>query len=112
MSIETKSCPSTEYSVPFIQGMINRMSISFAKYGKVKDAYPEKVNAIDSMMLRLKKYRETGNTEFLIDVANFAMIEFMHPAHPNAHFRPTDTTESPGRKWHDHHKPTAKPNDE
>lgn len=108
--IETKYCPPTEFSIPFIQGMLARMAMSFAKYGKIKDAYPDKVNAIDSLKLRLKKYAETGNTEFLIDVANFAMIEFIHPAHKDAHFKPTDTSESPGRKWHDKTFPTAKSN--
>lgn len=32
-----------------------------------------------------------------MDVANFAMIEFMLPRHPDAHYRPTDSHESPGR---------------
>jgi len=32
----------------------------------------------------------------LADVANFAMIEFMYPQHPNAYFKPTDSNESPG----------------
>jgi hypothetical protein len=32
-----------------------------------------------------------------MDAGNCAMIEFMFPQHPNAHFRATDSTESPGR---------------
>jgi hypothetical protein len=36
----------------------------------------------------------------VIDLANYAMIEFMHPRHPEAHFRATESRESPGRKWH------------
>lgn len=102
----------TQISVKFIQGMIDRMMISYTKYGDVKDAYPDKVNALDSLNLRLKKYRETGNTEFLIDAANFAMIEFMYPDKPNAHFTPTDSKDSPGRKWHDEYKASQKPNKE
>lgn len=38
-----------------------------------------------------------GNTEYLVDAANFLMIEFMHPAHLVAHFKATDNTGSPGR---------------
>jgi hypothetical protein len=30
-------------------------------------------------------------------VANFAMIEFMHPRHPQAHYKATDSDGSPGR---------------
>ena len=89
--------PATEYSVEFLQGMIDRMMVSYHKYGAVSDGYPDRVDAIGSLKLRLDKYAETGNTEFLIDAANFCMIEFMHPRHDHAHFRPTDSDESPGR---------------
>ena len=87
----------SEVSRQFLQGMINRMMISFHKYGKIADAYPHKVNALQSLQQRLQKYAETGNTEYLIDVGNFAMIEFMHPAHPDAFFEPTDSDQPPGR---------------
>jgi len=71
--------------------------VSYHKYGPVAVAYPSRADALRSLEQRLAKYRETGNTEWLMDVANFAMIEYMHPSHPNAHFRATDTDESPGR---------------
>lgn len=76
------------------------MMTSFYKYGALADAYPEKIDAIESMELRLKKYILTGNAEYLVDVANFAMIEFMHPEHPTAHYKPTDVEGSPGRVAH------------
>ncbi len=87
----------TEVSEDFIQGMRNRMEVSFHKYGPVADAYPHKVDALASLGVRLQKYAETGNTEWLMDVANFAMIEYMHPRHPAAHFQGTDDDASPGR---------------
>lgn len=43
---------------------------------------------------------EPGNVEYLIDAANMLMIEFMHPAHPNAHYKATDRDGSPGRRAH------------
>jgi hypothetical protein len=89
--------PPTEYNEEFLQGMIDRMMVSYHKYGAVSDGFPDRVDAIGSLKLRLDKYAETGNTEFLIDAANFCMIEFMHPRHKDAHFRPTDSNESPGR---------------
>ena len=73
------------------------MAVSFEKYGNVRDAYPDKVDAIASLKLRLTKYEETGNTEYLMDVGNFAMIEFMLPRHPNAYFKGEDSDSSPGR---------------
>lgn len=76
------------------------MGVSFHKYGEVADAYPDRVSAIESLKVRLDKYLSDGNTEWLMDVANFAMIEFMHPAHPRAHYDPQDSDTSPGRVRH------------
>lgn len=96
MNLNDTKIPATEFSKGFLQGMLTRMGVSFHKYGAVKDAFPE-LDPIKSLRLRLKKYQQTGNTEWLIDAANFAMIEFMHPSHPKAHYRATDSHESPGR---------------
>jgi hypothetical protein len=87
-----------EFSEPFVEGMRNRMVVSFYKYGPVAEAYPHKVNAVASLNDRLRKYAETKNTEFLIDAANFAMIEFMHPSVEGAFFAGTDDDQSPGRR--------------
>lgn len=89
--------PPTEFSPEFVEGMKNRMAVSYAKYGPVAAGFPAKVDAIQCLRERLDKYVETGNSEWLMDVSNFAMIEHMHPAHPKAHFRSTDSDESPGR---------------
>lgn len=89
---------ATEFSKPFVQHMQNAMAVSHYKYGALADAYPHKVDAVGSLTERLRKYAETGNTEYLVDVANFAMIEFMHPRHPKAFFQGTDDDGSPGRR--------------
>ena len=73
------------------------MSVSFHKYGRVADAVPWKIDALESAKARVAQYKETGNTEWLIDAANFIMMEFMHPSHANAHFRATDSKEAIGR---------------
>jgi hypothetical protein len=98
--------PETEYSHRFWELMVNRMGMSYAKYGPLKDAFPDKVNALHSLLDRIRKYELTGNTEFLVDAANFAMIEFMRPSHKNAHFEATDSNASPGRRWRDKKEPT------
>lgn len=81
----------------FLQGMRNRMYVSFHKYGPVRDAYPQKADALKTLGAAIEKYRATGNTEYLIDAANYAMIEFMCPSHPEAHFEGTDSDQSIGR---------------
>jgi hypothetical protein len=79
-----------------VQLMANRMCMSEPKYGDVADTYPEKGDALRGLRDRLAKYEETGNTEWLIDVANMALIEHLHPAHPDAHFVATPSEASPG----------------
>lgn len=114
-----KTAPESEFSHQFLQAMIDRMGVSFHKYGPVADAYPDNVDAIKSLILRLAKYigttrisqsiaeiieekgelRGDGNTEWLADAGNFSMIEFMCPSHPRAHFTATHSHQSPGRAW-------------
>ena len=85
----------TEYCDNFDELRKNRMVVSFHKYGPVNMNYGQRlVSAIDNLEKRLELYKETGNIEYLCDVANFAMIEFMYPQHPNRHFN--DRSESPG----------------
>ncbi len=94
------SVPTTEFSQQFLQGMLDRMAVSYAKYGTVASAYPRKVDAIKSLHVRLQKYAQTDNLEYLMDAGNFAMIEFMHPGQEDAYYEPTDAKGSPGRAWH------------
>lgn len=105
----TEHCPATEYQPRFWRRMLTSMAVSFYKYGPIAKAYPHKVDAIASLKARLKLYEETGNADYLIDVANFAMIEFIHPAHEKYHDDPTDGGE--GRKWHGGGRATELKND-
>lgn len=95
--IEAYGAPASEFSEDFADGMRKRMAVSFHKYGLVKDGAAV-IDCIDCLKQRLNNYLLDGNTEWLMDVANFAMMEFMFPSHPKAHFRATDSDESPGRK--------------
>ena len=96
--MEIKIIPGleSEISQEFIQGMVNRMMVSYHKYGKVMDAIG-KVDEIASLEKRIQRYKDTKNTEWLMDVGNFAMIEFMHRGAEA--FRATDSNESPGLKY-------------
>jgi hypothetical protein len=85
----------TEYSMQFDKLRQNRMEVSFHKYGPIKENYGNHlVSAVKNLEKRLALYKETGNTEYLCDVANFAMIEYMYPQHGQAHF--DNLSESPG----------------
>ena len=101
-----------------VQSEINRkfrdrkdqaMTVSYYKYGPIRDAFPHKVDAIASLKKRLRLYEETGNADYLVDISNFAEIEFTLPANPNYHDRPTDGGE--GRSWHAGGPSTERRND-
>lgn len=92
-----KGIPTTEFSEEFIGGMRDRVEVSFHKYGPVAEAVANGADFVGALEGRLAKYRDTGNTEWLMDAANYAMFEFMYPSHRKAHFRPTDSDESPGK---------------
>lgn len=78
---------ATEYSPEFDRLRQNRMIMSYYKYGPVRENYGWRLlDAVAAMQRCLDEYRNTGNTEVLCDLANFAMIEFMCPQHPGAHF--------------------------
>lgn len=71
------------------------MEVSYYKYGPVEINYKKGlIKAIESLKKRLEMYEDTGNIEYLADIANFAMIEYMYPQHEKAHFKATDDGKS------------------
>lgn len=89
----TTKPPASEFSGEFMQAMLNRVAVGFFQYGPVAQA---QTDHLKNARHRLDQYEKTGNTEFLIDAANFAMFEFMAPGIPGASFKATDHTDSPG----------------
>lgn len=86
-----------EYSEEFDKLRKNRVLMSFYKYGAAKINYREKlISALGSMQKCIDKYNKTGNTEYLVDAANYLMFEYMFPQHPNTYFKATDSGESAG----------------
>lgn len=86
-----------EWSEEFVDKMKARMMVSYHKYGPVAENYRGHdksegfLDAVANAKKRIEKYEETGNTEFLVDAANFCQIEFRFPQHPQAHFKATDS---------------------
>lgn len=95
--MENESLLKTEFNLKFVELCKNRMVMSYYKYGPIKENYGNKlVSSIDNLQKRIDLYNKTGNTEYLVDIANFAMIEYMYPQHVKSHFKPTDSNGSPG----------------
>lgn len=85
-----------EYSKDFDKLRKNRVEVSYYKYGPARDNFGSgRVDAIGSLELCLDKFKKTGNTEYLLDVANYAMFRYMYPL-PGEYFKATDSSESAG----------------
>ena len=85
-----------DFSEEFVNKMRNAIEMSHYKYGWMSNTYPELAQAVKCIQERLDLYNETHNTEYLIDIANFAMIEYKHPSYEDAKYTPTDSNKSPG----------------
>lgn len=76
------------FNLDFSKMMQNRMMFGFYRYGLSQNA--EQHDAIKRLRAKLREYNQTGNTELLVDVANYAMMEFTNPEHEEAHFTSND----------------------
>lgn len=85
-----------DFSNEFIEKMKNAIETSHYKYGWASKTYPELAQAWKCIAERLDMYNKTHNKEYLIDVANFAMLEYLYPAYGDAKYTPTDSSDSPG----------------
>lgn len=89
---------SVQFSEDFIRKMKARVFVGFHRYGQSKQyAETNKYDIIETIKARLKLYQESGNQEHLVDAANFIMIEYMYPQHPNPHFEAV-AEEDPNRR--------------
>lgn len=86
----------SEYSEHFDKLRKNRVQVSYYKYGPARQNFGGgRVDAIGTLELCLDKFKKTGNTEYLLDVANYAMFRFMYPM-SNEFFEATSSSESAG----------------
>lgn len=83
----------TEWSPEFEKLMRNRLIMGAYRYGRIHESNKPNYDRTSSIEKRLNKYRETGNVEFLVDIANLCLLEFEVGNHPNKHFQSIDDGE-------------------
>lgn len=96
--VDIKRMPSIErlrvgqWSKKFESLRRNRMILGAFRYGQLENQKKtgSPYNNTQSIIARTKEYERTGNTEFLVDIANLAMIEFTIGVHPTKHFQSMD----------------------
>ena len=82
-----------------IQMAVNRVMHSYYKHPYISARFPDNVDALGCLRARLAEYEKTGNTEMLIDCANYCLIEAILPGIPGAHFKVLDPSEAPDTVW-------------
>jgi hypothetical protein len=85
-----------DFSEEFILKMKNAIEMSHYKYGWASKTYPELAQAVKCVQERLDLYEKTHNKDFLIDIANFAMLEYLYPSYKDSKYVPMDSKDSPG----------------
>ena len=87
---------SSDYSLEFDRLRKNRVEVSTYKYGPSQKNFGEgRVDALKTAELCLDAFKKDGNTEHLVDAANYLMFRFMYPM-PGEEFRATGSDESVG----------------
>lgn len=80
----------SEWSANF-EGLCRaRLIMGSIRYGLLNAPGKKQFDRVSDMIKRLQSYRQTGNDEILVDVANLAMLEFEEGAHENKHFNAID----------------------
>ena len=80
----------TQWSPYFEQLMRNRLIMGAMRYGILGSKSKPLYNMVASMETRLSSYKETGNLELLVDIANLCLVEFIEGKHPKRHWQPED----------------------
>lgn len=81
---------ATETNDTFMQLMRNRLVMGAFRYGRMKDKEKGEYKLLESLKRKLNMYQQTGNLEYLVDAANYLLLEFTYPHVDNPHFNATD----------------------
>lgn len=69
--------------------MDNRLVMGHLRYGSSSKKRPQ-FYYIKRLQTEITHYLQSGNTEYLVNAANYARLEFKKPSHSKAHFHAVD----------------------
>lgn len=92
---DIRSLEKTEWSPKFEQLMRNRLLMGALRYGTMAEKAKNAANGkhwdlLGALKKKLEGYEATGNTEYLVDAANYLLLAFEFDPHPNKHFYALD----------------------
>lgn len=92
--IELTDLEHTEWSPEFERLMRNRLVFGAIRYGRMGhgELPPGKpvYDRCESIRRRLERWERSGNAEWLVDIANMALLMYEERMHPDWHFRAVD----------------------
>lgn len=82
----------TNWSTEFETLMRNRLAMGALRYGMIghQKAKQSPFDVAGAVLPKLRAYHLTGNTEYLVDAANYLMLVFCIDPHPTKHFSALD----------------------
>lgn len=79
-----------QISEDFLQKMRNRAMFAFFRYGGSNLTNGLVFDQVEEAGKKITRYLRTGNTENLVDAANYCMVAYMSDNHPDKHFESQD----------------------
>ena len=88
--IDIDELRKSEWCEEFEQLMRNRLIMGAIRYGKLNEQDKPTYERAKTMAKKVALYVETKNKEVLVDLANYAMIEYIEPSEEGTYFAATD----------------------
>lgn len=80
----------TQWCYEFEQFMRNRLMMGAFRYGILRSKDKPTYDHMKAILVKAMLFEKTGNLELLVDIANYAMCEYVEGKHPLKHWGPTD----------------------
>ena len=80
----------TQWNPKFEKYMRNRLIMGGIRYHPFDDSRQMQWNFMQGLYKSIGQYEVTGNTEFLVDCANYCLLEFTFGTHPKKHWHAND----------------------
>jgi len=92
---DLKKLEQTEWSIKFEKLMRNRLLMGAMRYGTFEEKLVSAKSSrpwdlLSPIGSKLQLYALTGNSEYLVDIANYCMLAFEFDPHPKKHFEALD----------------------
>jgi len=84
----------TERNPLFNTYRLNRKIMGALRYGLFNDPKKAVWARITAIEEKISLYKSDGNDEHLLDIANYAELEFTEGQHPKKHFKAIDNTDN------------------